>query len=95
MKNATSFRLRKDFVKETAFKKVFGPAQRDAGLSHAKRALTSAPVLEYPGFTREFIVHTGSSEAGVGAFLAQPSLDGSSGFNLDIIAYYSHNFSKR
>ena len=63
---------RKDFVKKTAFKKAFGAAQREAFAS-AKRALTAAPVLKYPDFTREFIVHTDASEAGVGAFLAQRS----------------------
>ena len=35
---------RKGFVKKTAFKKAFGPAQREA-FGRAKRALTSAPVL--------------------------------------------------
>ena len=68
---------RKDFVKKTAFKKAFGPAQREA-FARAKRALTSAPVLKYPDFTREFIVHTDASEAGVGAFLAQRSRESSS-----------------
>ena len=84
---------RKDFVKKTAFKKAFGPAQREA-FARAKRALTSAPVLKYPDFTREFIVHTDASEAGVGAFLAQRSRESSSDSDLDIIAYYSHRFSK-
>ena len=62
--------------KKTAFKKAFGPAQREA-FARAKRALTSAPVLKYPDFTREFIVHTDASEAGVGAFLAQRSRESS------------------
>ena len=58
---------RKDYVKKTAFKKAFGPAQREA-FARAKRALSSAPVVKYPDFTREFIVHTDASEAGVGNF---------------------------
>ena len=49
-------------IKKTPFKKAFGPAQREA-FAGAKRALTSAPVLKYPDFTREFIVHTDASEA--------------------------------
>ena len=80
-------------VKKTAFKTAFGPAQREAFV-RAKRALTSTPVLKYPHFAREFIVHTEASEAGVGAFLAQTSREGSSDSDLDIIAYYSHRFSK-
>ena len=76
-------------------KKAFGrPAQREA-FARAKRALTSAPVLKYPDFTREFIVHTDASEAGVGAFLAQRSRESSSDSDLEIIAYYSHRFSKK
>ena len=47
--------------------KAFGPAEREA-FPRAKRALTSAPVLKYPDFTREFIVHTDASEAGVENF---------------------------
>ena len=74
--------------------KAFGPAEREA-FPRAKRALTSAPVLKYPDFTREFIVHTDASEAGVGAFLAQRSRESSSDADLEIIAYYSHRFSKK
>ena len=77
---------RKDFVKKTAFKKAFGSAQREA-FARAKCALTSAPVHKYPDFTREFIVHSDASEAGVGAFLAQRSSESSSDSDLDIIAY--------
>ena len=69
------------------------PEQREA-FARAKRALTSAPVLKYPDVTREFIVHTDASEAGVGAFIAQRSRENSSDSDLDIIAYYSHRFSQ-
>ena len=84
---------RKDYVKNTALKKAFGLAQREA-FARAKRALRFAPVLKYPDFTREFIVHTDASEAGEGAFLAQRSRESRSDSDLDIIAYYSHRFSK-
>ena len=40
------------------------------------------------------MVHTDASEAGLGAFLAQLSREGSSDSDLDIIAYYSHRSSK-
>ena len=84
---------RKEFVKRTAFKKAFGLAQREA-FARAKHALTYAPVLRYPDCTRDSIVHTDASEAGVGAFLAQRSSESSSDIDLDIIAYCSHRFSK-
>ena len=63
---------------------AFGPAEREA-FPRARRALTFAPV-KYPDFTREFVVHTDASEAGVGAFLAQRSCESSSDSDLDIIA---------
>ena len=84
---------RKDHVKNTAFKKAFGPGQREAS-ARTKSALASAPVLKYPDFPREFIVYTDASEAGVGAFLAQRAGESSSDSDLDTIAYYGHHFSK-
>ena len=78
-----------DFVK-SRFKKAWSTEQDDA-FNRIKRALSSAPVLHFPDFSRESVVHTDASELGAGAFLAQPSTDGKV---LEIIAYYSHRFSK-
>ncbi|CAN0550799.1 unnamed protein product, partial [Laminaria digitata] len=47
---------RKDFIKKAAFKKEFGPPQREA-FARAKHALTSALLLKYPDFSQTFIVH--------------------------------------
>ena len=49
----------------------------------------SAPVLKFPEYEREFIMHVDASDIGVGAFLAQPSKNDDSKSDLDIIAYFS------
>ena len=84
---------RKSFVKLTSFKKAWGPAQ-DAAIQKLKDALSEAPVLHFPGFWGDFVVHTDASEQGVGAFLAQPSKGSTDGKELDIFAYYSKRFSR-
>ena len=84
---------RKSFVKRTSFKKAWGPAQ-DAAFQKLKEALSEAPVLHFPDFSRDFVVHTDASEQGVGAFLAQPSKGSTDGKELDIVAYYSKRFSR-
>ncbi|CAB1120564.1 unnamed protein product [Ectocarpus sp. CCAP 1310/34] len=84
---------RKDYVKRASFKKAWGSAQ-DAAFENVKRVLSSTPVLHFPDFSREFVVHTDASEQGVGAFLAQPSRDSADGKELDIVAFYSKRFSK-
>ena len=83
----------KKFVKRTCFKKAWGPAQ-DAAFQKLKDALSSSPVLHFPDFSREFVVHTDASEHGVGAFLAQPSKGSTDDKELDIVAYYSKHFLK-
>ena len=41
-----------------------------------KQALTTAPVLAYPNFSKPFLVATDASCAAVGAFLSQLDEDG-------------------
>ena len=48
----------------------WGEKERDAFL-RIKQCLTNNPLLRYPDFTREFIVHADASGYGVGAVLAQ------------------------
>ena len=43
---------RKSFVKRTSFKKAWGPAQ-DAAFQKLKDALSEAPVLHFPDFSRD------------------------------------------
>jgi hypothetical protein len=50
-----------------------------------KSALTTAPVLAYPDFTKPFELHTDASNEGIGATLVQKQEDGTE----RVIAYYS------
>ena len=84
---------RKSFVIRTSFKKAWDPAQY-AACQKLKDALSEAPVLRFPDFSRDFVVHTDASEQGVVAFLAQPSKGNTDGKELDIVAYYSKRCSR-
>ena len=50
-----------------------------------KEALSSAPVLGYPNFSREFILEIDASLNGLGAILSQQGKDG----QIHVIAYRS------
>ena len=52
-----------------------------------KEALSTAPVLGYPNFTREFILEMDASLNGLGAVLSQQDKDG----NIHVIAYASQS----
>ena len=52
-----------------------------------KEALSTAPVLGYPEFTREFILETDDSLKGLGAILSQQDKDRS----ICVIAYGSRS----
>ena len=82
---------RKEFATRSRFKKAWGKTQ-DTAFAYIKRLLMSAPVLKFPDYEREFIVHVDASEIVVGAFLAQPSKNDDSKSDLDIIAYFSQRF---
>ena len=52
-----------------------------------KEALSTAPVLGYPDFSREFILEIDASLNGLGAILSQQGKDG----QIHVIAYVSHS----
>ena len=52
-----------------------------------KEALSTAPVLGYPNFSREFILEIDASLNGLGAILSQQGKDG----QIRVIAYASHS----
>ena len=76
---------KKEAVKSVA--KLWGPEQ-DKAFAEVKQLLTKAPVVHFPDFSKEFVIHVDASERGAGAFLAQKNGD-----DLNIIAYCSQQFS--
>ena len=71
---------------------TWGPEQ-GAAFQKLKDALSSAPVLHFPHFSRQFLDHTDASEQGVGVFLAHPSKGRTDDKEVDIVACCSKRFS--
>lgn len=65
-------------------------AECRTAFNELRRCLTTAPVLAYPDFTREFIVDTDASDTGIGAVLSQVDENG----HERVIAYASRVLSK-
>ncbi|CAB1112072.1 unnamed protein product [Ectocarpus sp. CCAP 1310/34] len=88
---ATTIAPMVDLTKKESLKsiaKLWGP-EHDAAFAKVKKLLTEAPVLHFPDFSKEFVIHVDASETGAGAFLAQRNGD-----DLNIIAYFSQRFNK-
>ena len=56
-------------------------------MTHSKQALTTAPVLAYPDYTKPFILETDASLKGLGTVLSQKGNDG----EIRVIAYASRS----
>lgn len=78
---------RKEIAAGKTLKKHWGD-KHDEAFAQVKHLLTSAPVLHFPDFSKDFVVHVDASESGAGAFLAQKHGD-----DLHIVAYFSKRFS--
>ncbi|CAB1103188.1 unnamed protein product [Ectocarpus sp. CCAP 1310/34] len=80
-----------DFTEKEAMKSVakrWGPEHNKA-YAEANKLLTAAPVLNFPDFSKEFVIHVDASNVGTRAFLAQQDGD-----DLKIIAYFGQRFNK-
>ena len=62
----------------------------DTAVANLKAAITRAPILAHPNFSREFMVITDASSKGVGAVLAQHNAEE----HLTVIQYASRKLSK-
>ena len=62
-------------------------AKHQEAFDALKEALSTAPVLGYPDFSREFILEIDASLNGVGTILSQQGKDG----QIHVIAYASHS----
>jgi hypothetical protein len=71
---------------------VWGPEQQEA-FDLLKNCLITPPILAYPDFTRDFIVHTDASGYGVGSVLAQIHIDNDVEKEV-VIAYASKHLDK-
>ena len=76
---------KKEAAKEVA--KRWSP-EHDQACATVKQLLTQAPVLQFPDFSDDFVIHVDASEVGAGAFVAQQRGD-----DLAIIAYFSQRFN--
>ena len=64
---------------------MFGTGKHWESFDKLKEALTSAPILAYPNYSRKFILETDASLKGLGAVLTQEDDDG----NFRVISYAS------
>ena len=85
---------RQEFSTRPRFKRAWGSAH-DTAFADIERLRTSAPVLNFPHYEWEFVVHVDASKIRVDAFLAQPSKNDESKRGLDVIAYFSKRFGHR
>ena len=67
------------------FRNLFGLREHQESFDKLKEALTSAPILAYPNYSRKFILETDASLKGLGAVLTQEDDDG----NFRVISYAS------
>ena len=74
-------------VEETGLRIFEWTMKHQDAFDALKEALSTAPVLGYPDFSREFILETDASLNGLGAIISQKGKDG----KICVIAYASHS----
>lgn len=62
-------------MKDASYSYMWSSACQEA-FTRLKELLTSPPVLAYPNFDRQFVLHTDASSHGLGAVLKQEQDDG-------------------
>ena len=75
-KKKTKTKKNASTVEETASKIFKWTTKHQDAFDALKETLSTAPVLGYPDFSREFILETDASLNGLGAILSQQGKDG-------------------
>ena len=84
---ATKNKVKKGTLKKSDLPEFIWTGECQSGFDGLKKALTSAPVLAYPDYSRPFILETDASYQGLGAVLSQKGSDGYA----HVIAYASRS----
>ena len=84
---STLYKVRTGILKKSELPEFNWTEDCQIGFDNLKRALTSAPILAYPDYSKPFILETDASLKGLGAVLSQRSDDNA----VRVIAYASRS----
>ena len=84
---STMYKVRTGILKKSDLPEFNWTEDCQEGFDNLKRALTSAPILAYPDYSKPFILETDASLKGLGAVLSQRSDDNT----VHVIAYTSQS----
>ena len=84
---ATQLKVRQGVLKKSELPEFKWSAECQEGFDNLKKALTSAPILAYPDYSKPFILETDASLKGLGAVLSQKGDDNT----VRVIAYASRS----
>ena len=84
---AHQVKVRRGEMKKSELTEFIWSKECQEGFDALKQALTTAPVLAYPDYTKPFILETDASLKGLGAVLSQKGNDG----EIRVIAYASRS----
>ena len=84
---ATQLKVRQGVLKKSELPEFKWSTECQEGFDNLKKALTSAPILAYPDYSKPFILETDASLKGLGAVLSQKGDDNT----VRVIAYASRS----